>query len=69
MDIDRKTRRRADQAREKIRKMIVEITNWKGQRPTLVRVNLGDHLALVECGYVRDGKLSGDPHGLEVKPG
>lgn len=66
---DRRTRTRADKARDKIAKMICEITAWKGQRPTVVRVNAGDFLALVECGYVRDEKLSGDPHGLEVRIG
>jgi hypothetical protein len=67
--VDRRTRRRADNAKEKIRKMIAEITGWNGERPTVVRVNMGDYLALTECGYVRDGVLSGDPHSLEVKPG
>ena len=69
MQVDRKTRRRADKARDKIAKIVREVTDWKGERPTVVRVNHGDHLALVECGYVRDGKLSGDSHGLEVMPG
>lgn len=69
MEIDRKTRRRADKARTKIAAMVREITSWKGKRPTVVRVNLSDHLALVECGYVRDNKLSGDAHGLEVRVG
>lgn len=69
MEVDRKTRRRADKARDKIAAMVREITQWKGARPTRVRVNIGDHLALTECGYVRDNVLSGDPHGLEVLPG
>lgn len=66
---DRRTRTRADKARDKIGKMIREITTWKGERPTVVRVNAGDFLALVECGYVRDETLSGDPHGLKVMIG
>lgn len=47
--------------------MVREITAWKGERPSLVRVNMSDYLALVECDWIRDGKLSGT--SLEVKPG
>ena len=67
--VDRRTRTRADKARTKVSKMIREITDWKGQRPTVVRVNIGDHLAMTECGYLKDNVLSGDPHGLTVLPG
>lgn len=63
--VDRRTRRRAEKTLERIRKMRAEWTQWKGETCKLVRVNHGDYLALVECGYVRNGKLSGDD--LEVK--
>ncbi len=62
-----KTKRRAEKARDKITKMVREITQWKGEAPTVVRVNMADYLALIEVGYVRDGKYSGTE--LEVKPG
>lgn len=64
---DRRTKTRALKARNKIDKMVREITAWKGERPSLVRVNMSDYLALVECDWIRDGKLSGT--SLEVKPG
>lgn len=38
-----------------------------GSKPTLVRVNAGDFLALTECNYINDGKLSGTQ--LEVQIG
>lgn len=66
--IDARTRRRAEKAKEKIRKMIDEQTKWQGKAPTVVRVTMSDYLALVEVGYVRDGELSGST-GLQVKPG
>lgn len=66
-NVPRKTQTRATKALEKIRKMRAEWKAWQGKAPTVVRVSMGDFLALTECGYVRDGKLSGD--GLEVKPG
>ena len=44
-----------------------EWRQWQGAEPTVVRVNTGDYLALVEMGWVRDGKLSGS--SLEIKPG
>lgn len=59
--------RRANKARDKIEKMRREWRSWKGCEPEVVRVNTGDYLALVEVGFVRDGKLSGTQ--LEVKPG
>lgn len=62
-----KVKRRANQARDKINKMVREIEAWKGEKPTVVRVNHGDFLALTEVGWIRDGKLSGTM--LEVKPG
>lgn len=67
MEISTKTKRRAKAAREKIRKMVEEITQWKGAPPTLVRVTLADYLALVDVGWIKDGKLSGGT--LEVKVG
>ena len=63
----RRTQARARRARDKIDKMVREITQWKGERPTMVRVNHGDYLALTECNWIRDGKLSGT--NLEVRPG
>jgi len=69
VDVPRKTQTRANKALEKVRKMRAEWRQWKGEDCTVVRVNMGDYLALTECNYVRDGKLSGDPHGLEVRPG
>lgn len=62
-----RTKRRALKARDKIDKMVREITRYKGERPTLVRVNMGDYLALTEVGWIKDGVLSGSH--LEVKPG
>jgi len=59
--------RRARRARDKVEKMIREMKAWQGQRPTLLRVNMGDYLALTEVGFVRDGKWSGTD--IEVKPG
>jgi hypothetical protein len=47
--------------------MKAELTQWQGRPPESIRVNLADYLALTECGYIRDGRLSGD--GLEIKPG
>lgn len=55
--------RRAQDALLKVEKMIQEITAWRGTRPTVVRVNHGDYLALVEL-----GKLEQFP-GIEIKPG
>lgn len=60
-------KRRANKARDKIFRMVREITQWKGEPPNLVRVNMRDYLALTEVGWLRDGKLSGTD--LEVKPG
>lgn len=65
--VPRKTQTRASKALEKIRKMKAELTQWQGRPPESIRVNLADYLALTECGYIRDGRLSGD--GLEIKPG
>lgn len=62
-----RTKRRALKARDKVDKMVREITNYKGKRPTMVRVNMPDYLALTEVGWLKDGKLSGS--NLEVKPG
>ncbi len=58
---------RADRTVKKINKMVREITQWNGQRPSMVRVNYGDYLALTEANYLQDGKLSGT--NLEVRPG
>ena len=63
----RRTQARARKARDKIDKMVREITQWKGERPTMVRVNHGDYLALTEVGWIKDGVLSGTK--LEVRPG
>lgn len=60
-------RTRATKALEKIRKMIAEQKSYTGKTPTVIRVNMSDFLALTECNYIRDGKLSGSQ--LEVKPG
>lgn len=65
--IERRTRTRAEKARAKIDKMIAEQTAWTGKKPTVVRVETADLLALVECRYVVDGRLSGTD--LEVRPG
>mgnify|MGYP003657646357 CR=1 FL=1 len=62
-----RTKRRALKARDKIDKMVREITRYKGERPTLVRVNMGDYLALTEVGWIKNGVLAGSH--LEVKPG
>lgn len=64
---DRRTKRRALKARDKIDKMQRELTAWKGEAPKLVRVCHADYLALIEVGWVVDGKLSGS--SLEVRPG
>lgn len=65
--VPRRTQTRATKAVEKIRKMVAEVKQWKGQAPTVVRVNMPDFLALTECNYIRDGKLSGTD--IEVKQG
>lgn len=65
--VPRKTRTRADKARQKIANMVKEIRAWQGKDPTIVRVTMADVLALTECGYLRDGKLSGTD--LEVRAG
>ncbi len=62
-----RTKRRALKARDKIDKIVREITAYKGERPKLVRVTMADFLALTEVGWLKDGKLSGS--NLEVKPG
>ncbi len=62
-----KTKRRALKARDKIDKIVREITNYTGKRPTVVHVNMPDFLALTEVGWVKDGTLSGST--IEVKPG
>lgn len=65
-----KVRARATRARRKVDAMIREQTNYTGQRPTIIRVQLREYLALKEVGFVTaDDKYSGDPHGLEVRPG
>lgn len=58
---------RARKALDKIDKMVREVTQWRGERPTIVRVRMADYLALTECGYVQEGRLNGT--ALEVKPG
>ena len=65
--VPRRTQTRAKKARDKIENMVREWRQWQGAEPTVVRVNTGDYLALVEMGWVRDGKLSGS--SLEIKPG
>ena len=60
-------KRRANKALDKINKMRREWRSWQGKEPEILRVNSGDYLALIELGYVRDGKLSGTI--IEVKPG
>jgi len=60
---DRRTQTRALKARDKVQKMIVEITKWKGERPTVVRVCHADYLALVEMNWADRFP------GIEVKPG
>ena len=62
-----RTKRRALKALDKIYKTVAEITKYKGERPKLIRVNMGDYLALTEVGWIKDGVLSGS--NLEVKPG
>lgn len=57
--MDAKTRTRANKALDKVAKMRREWKSWKGCEPTVIRVNSGDYLALVEAGYVRDDVLSG----------
>jgi len=64
---DARTKRRALKARDKIDKMVREITSYKGERPTRVRVTISDHLALTEVGWLKDNVLSGT--NLEVLPG
>lgn len=61
--IDKRTKRRAEQARKKVGNMIIEMKNWKGTRPAIVRVNHGDYLALTECNLLNEWP------GVEVKPG
>lgn len=61
--MDQKTRRRAEKAKEKVYRMVKEIEDWKGERPTVVRVSMSDYLALVEANYVNSFA------NLEVKPG
>lgn len=65
--VPRRTQTRAKKAVEKIRKMQAEWKSWKGEDCTRVRVNSKDYLALTECNYIKDGKLSGTT--LEVLPG
>ena len=65
--IPRKTRTRADKALDKINAIVREIKQFTGDKPTTVRVNGGDYLALTECNYLRDGKLSGT--NLDIKIG
>ena len=62
-----KTRTRADKAVAKVKRIVGEIKNWKGEAPTVVRVHMPDYLAMTEVGYIKDGKLSGTD--LEIKPG
>lgn len=66
----RSVRTIADKAATRVRNMIAEQTRHTGKRPTIIRVTLSDYLAMSEVGYVTtESKLSGDPHGLEVRPG
>ena len=64
-DVPRKVKTRATKCLERIRKAQAEWESWKGEDMTIVRVKPTDYMALTECGYVRDGKLSGT--NLEVK--
>ncbi len=61
-----KTKRRALKARDKIDKIVKEITRYTGTRPRRVHVNHGDYLALTEVGWIKDGKLSGSELEVEV---
>lgn len=56
-------KRRAEKARQRVNKMIVEQTQWQGKRPTVIRVQLRDYLALVELEWADRWP------GIEVKPG
>ena len=62
-----RTQRRAIKARDKVYAIRNEIKQWQGQYPSLVRVNHGDYLALTECNWISDGKLSGTD--IRVEPG
>ena len=66
-DVPRKTRTRADKALGKVNGIVREIKQFTGAAPTIVRVNAPDFLALTECNYLRDGKLSGT--NLDIKIG
>lgn len=62
-----RTQRRAIKARDKIFKIRNEIKAWQGRFPETVRVNHSDFLALTECNWISDGKLSGTD--IKVEPG
>ena len=62
-----RTQRRAIKARDKVYAIRNEIKQWQGEYPSLVRVNHGDYLALTECNWISDGKLSGTD--IKVEPG
>ena len=57
--VDRRTRGRADRCVKKIEAMAREWQEWKGEPMVRVRVTISDYLALTECNYLNDGKLSG----------
>ena len=68
INADRKVQTRARKARDKVKRMVTEITAWKGEKPKVVRVSMSDYLALTECDWLTDdGRLSGTM--IEVKPG
>jgi hypothetical protein len=62
-----RTKRRAIKARDKVYAIRREWMGWQGKYPDVVRVNHGDYLALTECNWISDGRLSGTE--IKVEPG
>lgn len=67
LNVERPVQNRALKARDKIGKIAREIKQFSGAEPEIIRVNIKDFLALTECGWIQDGKLSGS--NWEIKPG